>query len=107
MGGNRGFAKSAAAEDELAELPFEIGSLAIVKTRRYRQPRQGGGQNGVVREPEQIERLAGDLAGIADFNRARQRIDEGRPDQVGDLAVQQSREFTVLEVARGHEAQAL
>src|SRR4029453_9729330 len=107
MGGNCGFAKSDAAKDELAKLPLENDSIAILKTRRYRQPRQGCGQNRVVREPEQVERLPARLRRIARIDGALQRRYESRSDQVGDLAVQEPRKLAVLEMARGHEAQAL
>src|ERR1700754_2458465 len=107
MGGNGGFAQSDAAKDELAELPLENDSIAILKTWRDRQPRQGCGQNSVVREPEQVERFAADLGRIAGIDGALQRGDESRSDQVGDLAVQEPRELAVLEMARRHEAQAL
>src|SRR5262249_18579427 len=107
MGGNCGFAKSNAAKDELAELPLENDGIAILEARRYRQPRQGCGQKGVMREPEQVERLAADLGRIARLDGSLQRGDESRSDQVGDLAVQEPRKLAVLEMARGHEAQAL
>src|SRR5512140_3542195 len=107
MGGDRSLAKSDAAENELAKLPFEIGGIAILNTRRCRQPRHGCGENSVMRKPEQVQRCAADLDRIARFNRALERGDEGRSDQVGDLAVEQTRKLTVLEMARRHEAQAL
>ena len=60
MGGNRGFVQSNSAENELAKLPFEIGRVAIGQAWNRRQPRQRRHQHGVMREPEQIERLASD-----------------------------------------------
>ena len=68
----RAIAAGDAAKDELAELPLEDDGVAVLKTRRYRQPRQGRGQNSVVREPEQVERRAADCDCIARFDRALQ-----------------------------------
>src|SRR6476646_9474246 len=99
MGGDGGFVQSDAAENELAKLPLESVGVAILQTRYGRQPRQRGGQHGVVREPEQIERRAIDLGGIAGGNGALQRGDEGRTDEIADLAVQQAGELAVLEMA--------
>src|SRR5665213_2996492 len=58
-------------------------------------------------EPEQVQRLGADPRGVAGLDRAIERGDEQRPDQAADLAVEQAREFAVVEMARGHQAQPL
>src|SRR6266481_6401271 len=58
MAGNCGFVQSNSAENEFAKLPFEIGSVAVRQAWVGRQPRQRRHQQGVMRKPEQVERLA-------------------------------------------------
>src|SRR5712675_719779 len=60
MAGNCGFVQSNSAENEFAKLPFEIGSVAVRQAWVGRQPRQRRHQQGVMRKPEQVERLASD-----------------------------------------------
>ena len=107
MRSNCGFVKSDAAENELAELPFEVGGIAVVQTGNGGKPRQRRHQDDVVGKPEQIQRLAADPRRVARRNRAIERSGEHRPDQVGDLGLEQAREFAVVKMARGHEAQPL
>ena len=89
------------------QLPFEIGGVAVGKTRHGRKPRQRRHQHGVMREPEQVERLASDPRRVAGRDRAFERCGEHRPDQVADLVVEQPREFAVVEVAGRHQPQPL
>src|SRR6478736_777199 len=107
MGCNCGFGKSDAAEDELTQLTFEIGRVAIVETWHDWQARQRRGQHDMMCKPEKIERLTADACGFASFNRPLQRGDKSRADQIAELAVQQARKLAVLEMTGGHEAQAL
>jgi hypothetical protein len=55
-----GFVKSNSAENEFANLPLVIGSVAIGQTGNRWQPRQRRHQHGVMRKPEQVERIASD-----------------------------------------------
>src|SRR3954470_19516178 len=85
MRSNCGFVKSDTAQDELAKLTFKVGGVAVGETGRGRQPRQRRHQHGVMRKPEQIERLAADPRRIAGRNRALERRREHRADQIADL----------------------
>jgi hypothetical protein len=60
MKGKRGFVDPDTTENEFTKLPFEIGSIAVGQARRRRQPRQRRHQHGVMRKPEQVQRLAPD-----------------------------------------------
>src|ERR1700727_2569073 len=55
MRGDGGLMKSNAAQEELAQLAFEIGRVAVGQTGHRRNARQGRHQHGVVGKPEQIE----------------------------------------------------
>src|SRR5664279_5066593 len=101
MRSNCGFVKSDSPEEKLAKLPFQIGRIAVRQAGHGRQPRQCRHQHGVMGEPEQVERLGSDPRSIACHHRAIERGDEYRRDQVADLGIEQSREFTVIEMAGG------
>ena len=60
MGGDRCFIQSNAAENEFAELPFEIGRIAVGEAGNRRQPRQRRHQHRVMGKPEQVQRLVPD-----------------------------------------------
>src|SRR5258705_6712160 len=107
MRSNCGFVKSDAAENELAQLPFEPGRIAVVKTRNGGQACQRRHQHGVVGKPEQIERLAAGLHRIAGFDRALDRVGEYRSDQAFDLGIKQPGKFAVVEMAARHQPDAL
>ena len=62
MRSNCGFVKSDSPEEKFAKLAFETGGVAVHQTRHRGQPRQRGGQRGVVGKPEQIERRAASRA---------------------------------------------
>src|ERR1700738_2357745 len=55
-----GFVESNSAENELANLPLEIGSVAVGQAWNRWQSRQRRHQHGVMRKPEQVERIAFD-----------------------------------------------
>src|SRR6185369_8575457 len=92
MRSNCGLGKSDAAQDELRELLLQIGGVAVGKTGHRRKPRQRRHQNGVVREPEQVERIVADPCRVPGSDRAFDRRGEHRPDQAADLVVEQPRE---------------
>src|SRR5512139_3256369 len=58
MRSDGGLGKPDAAQDELSELPLQIGDVAVGKTGHGRKPGQRRHQHGVVGEPEQVERIA-------------------------------------------------
>src|SRR5689334_20033634 len=87
---NCGFVKSDTAQDELAKLTVKVGGVAVGQTERGRQPRQRRHQHGVMRKPEQIERLASDPGRIARGDRALERCREYRADEIADLGVEQA-----------------
>src|SRR3982074_1912025 len=60
MRDDSGFVESNSAENEFANLPLEIGSVAVGKAWNRGQPRQRRHQHGVMRKPEQVERIASD-----------------------------------------------
>src|SRR4051812_40656541 len=97
MRSNCGLVKSDAAEDELAKLPFEVGGVAVGETRHRRKLRKRSHQHGVMRKPEQIERLASDLRRVARRHGALKRRGEHRADQIADLGVKQPCEFAIVE----------
>ena len=73
MRSNCGLGKSDAAQDELTKLPFQIGGVAVGKTGHGRKPRERRHQHGVVREPEQVERIAADPRRVTGGDRALDR----------------------------------
>src|SRR5438105_9716460 len=106
MRSNCGLVKSDAAQDEFAKLPFEAGRIAIGQARHRGQPRQRHRQQGVMGEPEQIERLAADLRRLAARHRTLDRRGEYRPDQTFDLGIEQPGKLAVVEMACRHQPQA-
>ncbi len=60
-----------------------------------------------MREPEQIDRHASDMRSLARRHGAIERRGKDRTDQISDLRVQQPGEFAVVEMAGGHQPQAL
>src|SRR5450432_1014574 len=107
MGGNRGFVKSNSAENEFAKLPFKIDGIAVRQAGDGRKSRQRRHQDGVMREPEQIERRATDMRCVARHHGAVERSGKNRPDQIADLGIEQPGEFAVVEMARGHQPKPL
>ena len=107
MRSNCGFGKSDAAQDELTKLPLQIGGVAVGKTGHGGKPRERRHQHGVVREPEQVERIAADPRRVAGRYSAFDRCPEHRPDQATDLVVEQARELAIVEMARRHQPQPL
>jgi hypothetical protein len=97
---NGGFVKSDAAQEKLAKLALEIERVAVGQTGHRRNSRQRRHQHGVVGKPEQIKRLAADPRGVAGLDRAIERSDEHRTDQVADFGIKQAGEFAVVEMAR-------
>src|SRR6187431_3697447 len=107
MRSNRGLGKSDAAQDELRELLLQIGGVAVGKTGHRRKPRQRRHQNGVVREPEQVEWIVADPRRVTASDCAFNRRREYRPDQAADLVVEQTRELTVIEMTGRHKPHPL
>src|SRR6266478_1264588 len=107
IGGNRGFVEPNSAEYEFTKLPFETGGVAVIQARCRWQPRQCRHQQGVMRKPEQVQRLAPNLPRIARLHRARQRCGEDRSDQHPDFLIDQPSEFAIVEVAGEHQPQTL
>src|SRR5436305_9769997 len=93
MGGNGGFLQSDAAENEIAKLALEIGGIAVGQARNRRQPSKRGHQHGVVRKPEQVQRLSSIAGCIARLYRSLQRCGEHGSDQSADLLVDQACTF--------------
>src|SRR4029077_10306571 len=60
MRSNCGFVKPDAAQNKSTELTLQIVGVAVGKTGHGRKPRQRRHQHGVVREPEQVKRVAAD-----------------------------------------------
>src|SRR4051794_27805990 len=70
MRNNCGVVKSDTPQEKLTKLPFEIARLAVNEAGRGRQPGQRSRHHGVMREPEQVERVGRARRGVAGRDRA-------------------------------------
>src|SRR4030088_548826 len=107
MRDDSGFVESNSAENEFANLPLEIGSVAVGKAWNRWQPRQRRHQHGVMGKPEQVERIACDPGCLPCRHGLLQRCGEHRPDQIPDLLLNQPGEFPAVELAGDHQPETL
>src|SRR5258708_6971801 len=87
MRSNCGVVKSDTPQKKFTELPLQIDRLAVSEAGHGRQPGQRSGHHRMMRKPEQVERLAAGLPRIAGGDRAFERGDEDRSDQLLDLGI--------------------
>src|ERR1700722_211153 len=107
MRGNCGFVKPDATEDEFAKLPLKIECIVIGQAWNGWQPHQRRHQHGMMGKPEQVERIARDPRGVAGGHGAIEGSRKWRPDQFGNLAIEQPGEFAIVEMARDHQPKPL
>src|SRR5512141_2207002 len=85
MRSNCGVVKSDTPQEKLTQLPLKVVSLAVSEARRGRQPGQRSGHHRMMRNPEQVERIAAERPRVPSRNGPLERGEEDRPDQLLDL----------------------